>query len=186
MTRTTIDASTSAALALAVLLSCLGLAACGGSSAGTTKTSATATNPTGGAGAGGAGVSRLGALRECLQKHGITLPEGSAAAGHLPKGVTRAQLQAALKKCSGSLGQGLLNSGAAQLQALRNFAACMRSNGVNLSAPNTSGNGPLFDTRGLNTGTAQFRAARNKCAHILSGVFGLGRPGGAGSAKPGA
>jgi hypothetical protein len=176
MTRSQINAFRSSAPALAVLLSCLGLAACGGSSAGTAKTN---TLPAAGAGAGSATATPGGALRECLQKQGITLPEHAAASGQLPKGVTRAQFEAAVKKCGGGVAghRELLNRGAAQLQALKSFAACMRSNGVNLPAPNTSGNGPIFKLGGLNTASPQFRAARDKCVKLLNGVFGFGRPG---------
>ena len=43
----------------------------------------------------------------------------------------------------------------------------MRENGVDVPAPNTSGNGPIFDTKGLNTASAQFRTAESKCSGYL-------------------
>jgi hypothetical protein len=176
------------AAALAVVLACLGIAACGGSSTGTSSqstatTTASATSPTAGRGA------RFGALRECLQKQGITLPKrtpgqgpggggllGGGAGQQLPKGVTRAQLEAALKKCgSGFLRRGRSLSSPARVQALTKFAACMRANGVNLPAPNTSGKGPVFNTNGLNTSSPQFRQAESKCSSELKGAL-TGRP----------
>jgi hypothetical protein len=175
-----INASRSAAPALAVLLCSLGLAACGGSSAGTTTNRATTspTNPAGGAGAAVPNAGRAATLRECLKRQGMTLPKPSAGGGQLPKGVTRAQFEAALKNCgAGALGrQGLLESNTGRIQALTKFAACMRSNGVNLPPPDTSGKGAIFNTRGLDTASAQFRTARMKCASLLSGLFGIGRP----------
>jgi hypothetical protein len=178
-----------AAAALMVLVACIGITACGGSSSGTSAqakatTSASATSPQTGRGA------RLGALRECLQKGGITLPKrtpgqgpgggggffGGGAGAQLPSGVTRAQFEAALKKCGGNFLRRArpLNS-PARVQALTKFAACMRANGVNLPAPNTSGKGPVFGTNGLNTSSPQFRQADGKCASELKGAF-AGRP----------
>ncbi|MGA8364598.1 MAG: hypothetical protein WB709_08760 [Solirubrobacteraceae bacterium] len=186
--------TTTAALTLALLLTCLGLAACGGSSSSTTSTSAnaSATAPKGasGAGATGPGGARFTAVRECLQKNGITLPQrppgqrgsrpggpsgflgGNGADGpQLPSGVTRAQMQAALKKCGAGGGQfrrGARLKSPAYRAALTKFATCMRENGVNLPAPNTSGNGPIFSTKGLNTASAQFRSAELKCRSDLA------------------
>jgi hypothetical protein len=203
-----------------LLLACLGLAACGGSSSSSsTNASASATASTGAAGLdrrlGAQDASRFKALRECLQKNGVTLPKrapgrrrggaggpsgpggflGAGAGGpQLPSGVTRAQLQAAIKKCGGGVrGQfqrrvGRLKNPAYQA-ALAKFAACMRENGMNVPAPNTSGNGPIFSTKGLNTARAQFQAAEAKCRSALAGALdrgpGVGATGAAGTAPPG-
>jgi hypothetical protein len=187
-----------AAAALAMLLACLGIAACGGSSKGSSsQAQAAATSPATGAGAGRG--ARFGALRECLQKNGITLPKrapgqgpggggflGGGAGSLLPKGVTRAQLEAAIKKCGGAnFARRRSFNSPARTRALTKFAACMRANGVNLPAPNTSGNGPVFNTNGLNANSIQFRTAQAKCAGELGGAFGAGRPGG-GAPPPGA
>jgi len=181
-----------------VLLACLALAACGGSSSSTSSTSAnaSATTPagtgatgTGATGLAGRGGARFQAIRECMQKNGITLPKrtpgqrrpggaggflgGGAGGPQLPSGVTRAQYEAAIKKCGGGA---FANRGAhlknpAYLGALAKFAACMRENGVNVPAPNTSGNGPIFGTKGIDTKGAQFEAADKKCRSILSAAF---------------
>jgi hypothetical protein len=176
------------AAALAVVLACLGIAACGGSSTGTSSQSksTTAASATGPAAAPGA---RFGALRKCLQQQGITLPKptpgqgpggggllGGGAARQLPKGVTQAQLEAAMKKCGGGfVRRGQSVNSPARIQAFTKFAACMRTNGVNLPAPNTSGKGPIFNTNGLSTSSPQFRQAESKCAAQLKGAL-AGRP----------
>ena len=202
---------------LAILLACLGLAACGGSSkSSSTSASAAATTSTGAgakSGSTGAGAGRFTALRECLQKNGITLPQrpagtrrtpgagGASGAGgflsgaggpQLPKGVTRAQYEAAIKKCGGRSfgGAGSRLQSPAYKQALAKFAACMRENGVNVPAPNTSGKGPVFNVKGLNTASTTFKTAETKCSSDLRGSFrpgaGGAAPGGAGGAPPGA
>ena len=200
-----------AATVLVLLLACLGLAACGGSSSSSSGTTATTSASTGtGTGAKGANAGRFAAVRECLQKNGVTLPAfkpgqhgqpqargpfggGAGAAGstggpQLPKGVTRAQYEAALKKCGGGKfagrGGGARFKNPAFQAALAKFATCMRENGVNVPAPNTSGNGPVFDTKGIDTSSAQFKAAEVKCQSDLSGAFRRG-PGTSGSAAGG-
>jgi hypothetical protein len=218
-----------AAVALVILLlACIGLVACGGSSSttsssanaastgGSSSTSSSGTSSSGTSSSGsnatpppaGRGPARFAAMRECLQKNGITLPARPSGAGAprgggflgggangptLPKGVTRAQYEAALKKC----GAGRLAGGGAFgrarspvfKQALSKFAACMRQNGIDIPVPNTSGNGPIFSTKGIKTNTPQFRAATGKCRGTLTGAFrrpsgGAGAPAGGGA--PGA
>jgi len=193
---------------LVLLFASLVLAACGGSSTSSTSTSSTnasastsATTSTTG-GAVGARASRFTALRECLQKNGITLPKptpgqgrppgggflGGGAGPALPKGVTRTQYEAALKKCgggSGFAGRGNRIASPAFKAALAKFAACMRENGIKLPEPNSSGKGPIFNTKGVNTTSTQFKAADTKCASVLRATF-RGTPGRAGGAPPAA
>lgn len=183
-----------------------GLAACGGSSnssttatqanaaatssvGGTTTSGTTGTTTSGPTGTtGGTGKAtprRFSAVRECLQRNGVKLPSGNGARGLLlgggmPKGVTRNQLQTAMRKCLGGPGAlaragragGLLRANNPRFrQVLAGFASCMRKNGVNVPAPNTSGKGPIFSTKGLNTASAQFRSAAAKCRPSLSAGF---------------
>ncbi|MGH2911128.1 MAG: hypothetical protein ACRDJ3_01485 [Solirubrobacteraceae bacterium] len=135
---------------------------------------------------------RFSAMRECLRKSGITLPApptgsgrsrggllGGVAGGQLPKGVTRAQLQAAIAKCGGGRFGGpggrpgnfrRANSPVFK-KALAAYSACLRQNGVKLPPPNTSGKGPVFSAKGLNTSSPQFKSATTKCRGVLLSAF---------------
>jgi hypothetical protein len=53
------------------------------------------------------------------------------------------------------------------MQRYAKFAACMRKHGVSLPAPNTSGKGPIFDSKGFDPRSAAFKAADRKCARKL-------------------
>ena len=182
---------------LVLLLAGLALAACGGSSNGSASSNAGAVASTSTGATAGSPRGRFAAFRACLQKNGIALPKrppgqgrafrrggfpGFGAGPPLPKGVTRAQYEEAVKKCGGGAfagGRARFNGPAAK-QALTEFAACMRSNGVNLPTPNTSGKGPIFDTGSQNTRSAKFQAARARCEQILA----AGRPPGAPGSGP--
>jgi hypothetical protein len=191
---------------LVLVLASLALAACGGSSStssttSTASTNASATTPTTG-GRGGAAGGRFAAIRECLQKSGITLPArkpgqapgaggflGGGGGFALPKGVSKAQYEAAIKKCGGFPRGGFAGAphgfnSAAGRQALAKFAACMSENGVKIPAPNTSGKGPIFNTKGIDTASAKFKEAESKCRSELLGAF-RARPGTAPGAGPG-
>jgi hypothetical protein len=168
--------ATGTLLALAAVM--LALAACGGSSKSSTTSAAASSSPL--AGVGGA---RFSSLRECLKRNGITLPPrtpgqrrpgagllGGGGPRQLPSGVTKAQFEAALKKC-GAHG---LGGGAARLTspafraALIEFGACMREHGIDLPPPNTSGQGPIFRTAGINTTSKAFTGAVAKCRSIIA------------------
>jgi hypothetical protein len=185
--------STTAAALLLALLASVALAACGSSSKASSSTTATsasaststsATTPTPGTRPGALG-GRFTAVRACLQKSGITLPKFTpgqrATPGQhgpiLPKGVSKAQYEAALKKCGGHFFNSPSHFGGTAIrQALAKFATCMRENGVNVPKANTSGKGPIFNTKGLNTSSATFKAAEEKCRVALTGAF-RGAPG---------
>ena len=173
------------------------VAGCGGSSKASTNAAATTPN--------GPGAARFAALRTCLAKNGINLPPrtpgqrrppgaggggggifgGGAGFGGppLPAGVTRAQYLAALARCRGpgvgARRQLTPTERAAQETALVKFAACMRTNGIALAAPNATGTGPVFNTSKLDTRSAKFTAAYAKCSSLLPARFGrrgAGRP----------
>jgi hypothetical protein len=194
-----------AAAIFIALLAVLLLTACGGSSKSSSSTAAATSGAktTNGGNARGQFGARGAALRTCLQKNGITLPQrkpgqqgngkdgpfgggGGGGGLQLPKGVTRAQLQAAFKKCGGGSfrGGGRALTGPGGAQRFAKFSACMRKNGVDLPAPNTSGKGPIFDTKGIDTKSAAFKAADAKCVRELVPNGGSGGAGG-GAAPPG-
>lgn len=187
-------------LAIAALLAMVALAACGSSSSNSTTSTKAAASTT-----SSKGANRFSALRECLQKQGITLPSrpsggasgtgappsggapptGGAPGFKLPQGVSRAKIQEATKKCGGfGFGRRRPNS-AASKTALTKFASCMRENGVKLPAPNTTGKGPIFDTKGIDTTSSTFKNAQNKCRSQLQGAFGGPRGRAQGGAPPG-
>ncbi len=194
-----------AVLVLLLAVGSLLLVACGGSSTNAaTSASADATSSTTGAAPNAAGpnAGRFTAMRECLQKNGITLPKrtpgqarppgaggflGGGSAPTLPQGVTRAQYEAAVKKCGGfargGFGGGTRATSPRFKEALAKFASCMDENGAKLPAPNSSGKGPIFNTTGINTNSAQFKAADAKCRTVLTSSF-RAAPGAAGA--PGA
>jgi hypothetical protein len=105
---------------------------------------------------------------------------GAGVGPQLPKGVTRAQFEAALKKCGAAGGlsaaTGRLNAPSIAT-ALVKFATCLRDSGVSVPEPNTSGRGPIFNTSGLDTSSARFKAATAKCRMDLPGRFGTGAGG---------
>lgn len=197
-------------LALLVLGACLMLAACGSSSgSGGSTNSANSKSATTPSNAPGAGSAKSTALRECLSKQGVTLP--SAPAGgkpgsspptgtpgqspgggfKLPSGESSAQLQAALKKCGGGNFPAGGAAGAARFgganssKTLAKFTACMRENGVDLPAANTSGKGPVFNTKGINTSSTAFKSAESKCRSDLGAAAGGGSPPSGGSSPTG-
>lgn len=179
----------------------VGVAACGGSSKNSSTTAAAsagavqsgASGPSGPSGPGGpGGRARFAAVRECLEKNGVTLPKrtpgqaprggflggGVGGAQQLPNGVTREKFEAAMKKCGvpqGRFGATGRFNGTRRAAALTKFSSCMREHGINLPTPNTSGGGPVFNTKGLDTAAPQFRAALATCRSELTTLY---RPGG--------
>jgi hypothetical protein len=207
------------ALTAILVAAALGLAACGGSSsttttdttanaaatgttttAGTTSTATPSTATTPGAPTSGttpaARAARFAAVRTCLSKKGITLPQRSAGTGgflggagsgaQLPKGMSRAQFAEALRSCGAGFKGSRFRRGAKGFKnpfnnprfhaVLARYAACLRQNGVNVGEPNTSGKGPIFDTKGINTGSAKFKAAEANCRSALLGALKSSRP----------
>jgi len=173
------------------------LTACGSSSK---SSSSAATNSADTTKGSTSRSNQFASLRACLQKAGINLgsapsggqsgsggPPGAGGGFKLPEGVSQAKFQEALKKCGGGFpagGRPGLNSATARA-ALTKYAACMRESGVNLPAPNTSGNGPVFNTKGINTSSAAFKSAQQKCQSNLKGAFGSGgRPPSGGEGGP--
>ena len=186
---------------LLALLATVGLAACGSSSSSPPRTTANA--PVGGtppadgtptsstppatttpsSPATGATASPT-AVRTCLSKNGITLPQNTPGGGlagvQMPKGMSREQFARALQSCgAGRLdganryGKGGKPSTPALNRprfhaALARFVGCLRQQGINVGEPNTSGKGPIFDTKKTNTASPKFKTATTKCLSALN------------------
>ncbi len=170
----------------------------GTSSTGTTSTGTSSTATTPGASTTGASptgttpaarAARFAAVRTCLSKKGITLPQGGAGGfpgagggAQLPSGMSRAQFAEALQSCGvGFKGSNHFGRGAGGFKnpynnprfhpVLVRLSACLRQNGINVGEPNTSGKGPIFDTKGLNTGSKKFKTAMANCRYTLLGAL---------------
>jgi hypothetical protein len=182
--------------ALIATLAGLALAACGSSS----KSSSSSTSTSAGAAttitppSTKGAATRFAEIRACLQKSGVALPTtpgqrpqpggGGLLGAPLPKGVTRAQYLAALKKCGGQRGGSRLSNPNIK-QGFVKFASCMREHGVKIGEPNTSGKGPIFNTTGINTNSAQFKKAEASCISRLRVSPGVAGEGAAGAAPAG-
>lgn len=174
------------AIAALLLVLAIPLAACGSSSSGG-STSAASTTASATAGATGpAGRPDVARLRTCLQQQGVTLPRppgggrggpgsGFRRGGGFFSGLSSAQLarvRAAMQKCGAPFGRfrrfGPDLRSPAFRRALAAYVACVRRNGFNLPAPNTSGSGPIFDPSKVNRQDPRFRAASAKCQQLLA------------------
>jgi hypothetical protein len=189
-TTTTQTSANAAATGTTTAAATTGSASTSASGATTAGATTTGTTPAGGSGTGtttaAPASSRLAAVHSCLAKKGITIPQGSSLANaKLPSGVSRTQLYEDVRSCSAGFfppgdrgrfagrGKGFHNpfSSPRFHAALARFAACLRQHGVNVGEPNTSGKGPVFDTKGINTGSPQFKAAAAQCrTALLSGL----------------
>jgi hypothetical protein len=196
--------------ALLITATALVLTACGGSSSSGTSTTAASTSKQGGSNRFASlqaclekeGITlptpsgKVGNGTPPSSGSGTPPTNGTAPTGgvgrpgggfKLPAGVSRAKFQEALKKCGGGGFAGgkrpSFNSSTIKA-ALTKYSACMRENGVKLPAANTSGNGPVFNTKGIDTTSEAFKNAQKKCQSDLKGAFGAGSPGAAGQAGP--
>lgn len=187
MTSSSVRSRGRAAAAVSLLLAlAIPLAACGSSSSGgstnAASTNARATGPT--------GRPDFARLRSCLQQQGVALPRRPAGgvpnAGVVGQGgggrggffsrlssAERSRLRAAMQKCGARFGGGFRRFGPdarnpAFRRALTAYVACVRRNGFDLPAPNTSGKGPIFDPSKVNRQDPRFQAASAKCQGLLA------------------
>ncbi len=170
-------------------LACVGLAACGGSAGPAGNTAASASTPARTLGSVAARSATEGTRHEgstgakagltrfdtCLRKHGISVQAQSGLSGaRRPKGVSVSHYRQALQACaSASPASSAGNTPRKPLSprfrnALVAFAACMRKDGVNLAAPNTTGKGPIFSTKGVDVRSVAFRTAERNCRSTLT------------------
>lgn len=165
------------------------------------STTATSTQPTSSTGQGSSNGSkgsskvkpgadsplakRFAQLRRCLTKNGASPPRQLG--GKRASAAERAKYQSALQKCGGISPTRLRSLAASpkEKEALTQFAECMRRNGINLPAPNTSGKGPVFNTSHLGVGGSKFKTVERKCAVKLRADFPRrAHPGGSSAGGP--
>jgi hypothetical protein len=153
----------------------VGLSACGGGSSSNASNSSTSTT----ANAGPGGFQLTADQRSCIQGKGVTIPSpgsgGQPPSGAPPAGGPNGQglqkMQQAFQACGVNLpnapqGGGNFNPAAMRKQ-ISQYVTCVRQNGYDLPTPNTSGNGPVFDSSKVNQNDPKFKAASAKCQDKL-------------------
>lgn len=146
-------------------------------------------------------------LAKCFRAHGINVPDPSSGGGQAGGGgvfrtlrnYPQAQTQAARQACSKYFSQAFpqFNLTAAQRaqvqQQLVKFAECMRSHGVNIPDPKSTGNGGFGFQRAFGSvdrNSPAFQSALKSCQSLRPqfgrGGAGGGPPGGAPGGAPGA
>jgi hypothetical protein len=151
---------------LALLLSCLSLAACGSSSSGSKSAVIYTSTPPKTANEGSSVPPRGSPMpRKPSTPNGHSVSGGSLEGGSIPV-----------------RGAGLRNP--VVRQGLVKFAACLHQNGVTVPVRKHSGSGPVLNIKGINTSSAQFEAAWAKCRSNVDVGRAFHKPE-AGSERPG-
>jgi hypothetical protein len=132
-------------------------------------------------------LEQIRAFAQCMRDNGVDVPDPDPAAGMRGFGQLAETLssddpvvQAAFTACQSKLPNGgqppKLNP--EQLEAYRNFAACMRDNGIDLPDPAADGTLQLGELlrSGLNPDDPTFQAAFTACRDTLAGVLPSGAP----------
>ena len=119
------------------------------------------------------------AFRGCVVAHGANPKKLADPAGRTAVKACRSFVTAALSAAATSRQSTTAKPGAspsprsdftrAFTAGLHAFAACMRTDGIDMPDPTTTG-GPIFNTKGLDTTGAKFKAAEVKCNPILRRV----------------
>jgi hypothetical protein len=198
-------------IALSVVAIAVAVGACGSSASNSSSSVAAA----GGSGStAGSTTARLN-LAKCFRAHGINVSDsgtsttgGGGGGGGIFRALRnypRAEIQAATKACqqylSAAFPAATLTPAqrAERTQELVKYAACMRSHGVNIPDPTTTGGGPGGGGFGFGAGggaaggtsfrsllnTPAYKTANTACASLRP-KFGGGRGGGAGAGGAGA
>ncbi|MGZ5325084.1 MAG: hypothetical protein ACXWEL_00440 [Solirubrobacterales bacterium] len=155
------------------------LAGCGGSSGGSNADTRTSTTASGGPG----GFQLTDDQRSCIEDKGVTVPQGAGQppsggsppqappSGRPPGGQDFQKLQQALQDCGVNLPNPPQGGGNFDPSAMRKqisaYVACVRKNGFDMPKPDTSGNGPVFDSSQVNQNDPKFKAASAKCQNLL-------------------
>ncbi len=178
---------------LLVLVCAVAISACGSSSTSSSASASTSNSAR--------SQARLN-LAKCFRQHGINVPDPSTGAGpaggggvfRALQGYSQSQVQTATQACRQYFAQAfpranLTPAQQAQFrQAFVKFAECMRSHGVNVPDPSTSGAGG-FGFRGtfrsIDRNSPAFQAASKACQSLRPGRGRFGAGGGPGG-PPGA
>lgn len=116
------------------------------------------------------------AFVDCMREQGVDLPDPEEGGGTQlggPRGEIDTEdpaVQAALEECEHLMFGGRGSPPAPDeedLEALREFAACMREQGIDMDDP--SADGALSAPEGLDRGSEEFQAASEECQHLLDG-----------------
>jgi hypothetical protein len=164
--RTWLPTVRASAAILAIAIVALLAAACGG-------------HPSPPAGAGGSSNARGStnaqqvAFSRCMRSSGVVNYPDPDSSGVIPKessqqlGVTTAKFQSAQSSCQHLLPNGGNGPDQAEVQQVAaqglRFAQCMRTHGVALPDPDSSGRIPDPASVGINQGSPQFEAANQAC-----------------------
>lgn len=192
------------ALSCVVLTAALavGISACGSSSS--TTSTAAAAGASGSTGSTARYEARLN-LAKCFRAHGLNVPDPTAPGGtaggggggggggglfRVIRSYPQAQVQSAEQACSQYMKQAFAfaNVSPAQQaqfrQAFVKYAECMRSHGINIPDPTTSGTGG-FGFRGafssVDRNSPAFQSANQACASLRPHFGGGGGAGGGGA-----
>ena len=132
-------------------------------------------------------MEQIRAFAQCMRDNGVDVPDPDPAAGMRGFGQLAEKLssddpvvQAAFTACQSKLPNGGQppKLDPAQLEAYRNFAACMRDNGIDLPDPAADGTLQLRGLlqAGVNPEDPTFQAAFTACRDTLAGVLPSGAP----------
>ena len=123
---------------------------------------------------GGSTNSHRVAFSRCVRSHGVTDYPDPSSSGVIPKespqqlGVTTAKFQSAQNACRHLLPNGGNGPNQAEVQQVTalglRFARCMRTHGVGLPDPDSSGRIPDPASLGINQGSPQFETANHACS----------------------
>jgi len=154
-----------AAVFIATVSVILLAAACGGSPP--------STGSGGSSNAGGTTYSHQVAFSRCMRSRGVTNYPDPNSSGVIPKessqqlGVSSSKFQSAQNACQHLLPNGGNGPNQAQIAYVRalslKYAQCMRTHGVALPDPDSSGRIPDPATVGINQGSPSFEAANQAC-----------------------
>lgn len=150
-----------AALLAALLSASVGFGACGGSS-NNWKSTAIATSTS---------VSASTSRSSKTAGEGLSVPRRRLPLPRKPSTLSGRNVSEGNPESGSTPGRGVRLENPVFRRGLVKFAVCLRQNGVEVPAPNTSGSGPVLDTNAIDTNSPEFRIAEAKCRNYVGGAF---------------